>query len=97
MTLSIIATANHWWIDAAAAAVLVLAAIAGWRVLKVWAGDRRWSWTRMRFQAADGVDQLETLANDVPADTLDDQPNDAPSNVSTVANDDTGDRRSFVG
>jgi hypothetical protein len=93
MTLSIIATANHWWIDAAAAAILVLAAIAGWRVLKAWAGDRRWSWTRMRFQAADGVDRLASMPNVVPAD----QPNGLPSNVSTVANDDTGDRRSFVG
>ena len=64
MTLSIIATANHWWIDAAAAAVLVLIAIGSWRLLRVWAGDRHWSWTRMRFEAAEGIDRLESFANE---------------------------------
>lgn len=63
MTLSIIATANHWWIDAAAAAVLVVFGIALWRVLNAWIGDRQWSWTAMRFQAAEGVRRLEDLAN----------------------------------
>jgi hypothetical protein len=92
MTLSIIATANHWWIDAAAAGLLVLAGIASWRVLRAWLGDRRWSWTKMRFQAADGIERLESMANEST-----DQPNGAPSNESSDANDDTGDRRSFVG
>jgi hypothetical protein len=64
MTLSIIATANHWWIDAAAAAALVLIAIGAWRLLRVWAGDRRWSWTRMRFEAAAGIERLESFANE---------------------------------
>lgn len=64
MTLSIIATANHWWIDAAAAAFLVIAGIALWRVLTAWVGDRQWSWTSMRFQAGDGIRKLEDLANE---------------------------------
>ncbi len=64
MALAIIATANHWWIDAAAAAFLIFAAIAIWRVLMAWAGDRRWSWTRFRFQAAEGIEQLEVHANE---------------------------------
>lgn len=64
MTLSIIATANHWWIDAAAAALLVLIGIALWRVLAAWVGDRRWSWAAMRFQADDGIRRLEHLANE---------------------------------
>ncbi len=64
MTLSIIATANHWWIDAAAAAALVLIAIGSWRLLRVWAGDRHWSWTRMRFEAAEGIEKLECFANE---------------------------------
>jgi hypothetical protein len=63
MTLAIIATANHWWIDAAAAAGLVVGGIAAWRVASRWVGDRRWSWTRMRFQTADGIDRLEAHAN----------------------------------
>lgn len=66
MTLAIIATANHWWIDAAAAAFLVVVGIALWRVLTVWVGDRRWSWTAMRFQAGDGIKKLEDLANEPP-------------------------------
>ncbi len=64
MTLAIIATANHWWIDAAAAAVLVVAGIALWRVLTAWIGDRHWSWAAMRFQAGDGIKKLEDLANE---------------------------------
>jgi hypothetical protein len=66
MTLAIIATANHWWIDAAAAAFLVIVGIALWRVLTVWIGDRRWSWAAMRFQAGDGIKKLEDLANEPP-------------------------------
>ncbi len=64
MTLSIIATANHWWIDAAAAGLLVIAGIALWRMANVWIGDRRWSWAAMRFQADDGIRRLEDLANE---------------------------------
>ncbi len=64
MTLAIIATANHWWIDAAAAAFLVVTGIAAWRVLTAWIGDRHWSWTAMRFQAGDGIKKLEDLANE---------------------------------
>lgn len=64
MTLSIIATANHWWIDAAAAALLVIAGIGLWRMLTSWIGDRTWSWTAMRFQADDGIRRLEHLANE---------------------------------
>jgi ABC-type nickel/cobalt efflux system permease component RcnA len=64
MTLSIIATANHWWIDAVAAAFLVLGAVAVWRVLHAWMGDRRWSWARMRFQPEAGIAQLESHANE---------------------------------
>ncbi len=74
MTLSIIATANHWWIDAAAAAFLVMAGIVVWRLMCVWVGDRRWSWTAMRFQAGDGIRKLEDLANEVsvePAESSD--------------------------
>jgi PAP2 superfamily len=40
MTLSIIATANHWWIDAAAAGCLVIAGIAWLRMMNGWAADR---------------------------------------------------------
>ena len=63
MTLAIIATANHWWIDAAAAGFLVVTGIAIWRLLTAWVGDRQWSWTAMRFQAGDGIKKLEDLAN----------------------------------
>jgi hypothetical protein len=96
MTLSIIATANHWWIDAAAAAVIILGAVAVWRIVHAWMGDRRWSWTKMRFQAADGIERLEAMAN-VPTEQRELQPIGAPSNASTVANDGTGERRSLVG
>lgn len=71
MTLSIIATANHWWIDAAAAALLVVTGIAVWRVLTAWVGDRRWSWTSMRFQAGDGIKKLEDLANEPVSEPAD--------------------------
>jgi len=69
MTLAIIATANHWWIDAAAAAFLVIAGIVLWRVLTAWLGDRRWSWSAMRFEARDGIRKLEDLANNASRDT----------------------------
>ena len=64
MTLSIIATANHWWIDAAAAGLLVVAGIGLWRMANSWIGDRTWSWTSMRFQDDDGIRRLEDLANE---------------------------------
>jgi hypothetical protein len=63
MAMSIIATGNHWWIDAAAAAIIILSSVAGYRMIKLWAGDRRWSWTKMRFQTDEGLAQLEDLAN----------------------------------
>jgi hypothetical protein len=66
--LAIIATANHWWIDAAAAAVLIIAAIGMYRLASVWIGDRHWSWTKFRFQAADGIEKLEAHANEQQAD-----------------------------
>ncbi len=69
MTLSIIATANHWWIDAAAAGVLVIAGIALWRLLAAWIGDRTWSWTAMRFEASSGIRKLEDLANEPASDS----------------------------
>ncbi len=68
MTLSIIATANHWWIDAAAAAALVVAGIVVWRTVKAWVGDRRWSWTKFRLQTDDGIDRLQTMANEGRSD-----------------------------
>jgi hypothetical protein len=64
MTLAIIATANHWWIDAAAAALLIVGAIAVGRALNRWVGERRWSWARMRFRTDEGIEQLETIANE---------------------------------
>jgi PAP2 superfamily len=64
MVLAIIATANHWWMDAAAAACLVVLGVAALRVITMWIGDRRWSWTAMRFQAGDGIKRLEDLANE---------------------------------
>ncbi len=73
MTLSIIATANHWWIDAAAAGLLVVAGIAMYRGLTAWIGDRTWSWTAMRFQTEEGIDRLESFANQ-PASTKSDTP-----------------------
>jgi hypothetical protein len=63
MAMSIIATGNHWWIDAAAAAVIIVGAVAFYRVVKLWAGDRHWSWTAMRFKTDEGLVQLEELAN----------------------------------
>lgn len=63
MALAIIGTANHWWIDAAAAGLLVAGAIAVWRIVLAWAGDRHWSWTRWRFETDDAIAQLEVYAN----------------------------------
>ena len=63
MAMSIIATGNHWWIDAAAAALIIISSVAGYRMLKLWAGDRHWSWTKMRFQTDQGLARLEDLAN----------------------------------
>jgi hypothetical protein len=63
MAMSIIATGNHWWIDAAAAAVIIVGAVALYRMVKLWAGDRRWSWTAMRFKTDEGLARLEELAN----------------------------------
>jgi hypothetical protein len=60
MTLAIIATANHWWIDAAAAAAIIGAAVMGWRFVTAWIGDRTWSWSAMRFQHPDEITRLET-------------------------------------
>ncbi len=71
MALAIIGTANHWWIDAAAAGVLILGTIAAWHALVRWVGDRRWSWTAMRFQAAESVDRLEHYASVRSGVTLD--------------------------
>ena len=68
MTLSIIATANHWWIDAAASAVIVLAAVGILRLLQALAGGRRFVWSRMRFESRVGVEQLESFADDRVAD-----------------------------
>ncbi|HEY5663795.1 MAG TPA: phosphatase PAP2 family protein [Ilumatobacter sp.] len=68
MTLSIIATANHWWIDAAAAAVIVLLGIGLWRLVQRWARGRRWSWTKWRFEAASGIKRLESFANEPTRD-----------------------------
>jgi hypothetical protein len=73
MVLAIIATGNHWWIDAAAAAVLIVFAMGVGRAVSRWTGDRTWSWTRFRLDAApdvpqhevrQGVQQLEALANE---------------------------------
>jgi hypothetical protein len=64
MVLAIIATANHWWIDAAAAAVLILIAMGIGRALSAWVGDRTWSWTRFRLHTAEGIHELEEMAND---------------------------------
>lgn len=62
MVTSIIATGNHWWIDAAAAGLIIVGAVAGWRFVVAWGGDRTWSWTAMRFQTASEIARLERLA-----------------------------------
>jgi PAP2 superfamily len=68
MTLAIIATGNHWWIDAAAAALIIISATMVWRMVAQWGGDRTWSWTAMRFQNHDDIARLEQFAN-APAPT----------------------------
>ncbi len=79
MTLSIIATANHWWIDAAAAAALIVAGIVLWRATTAWIGDRRWSWTKFRLQTDEGIDQLQTMANQSSTSECDDCDDDVSS------------------
>ncbi len=69
MTLAIIATANHWWIDAAAAALIIVGAVMVWRMVAQWGGDRTWSWAALRFQTEAEIAKLEALANaPAPAD-----------------------------
>jgi hypothetical protein len=53
MVLSIIGTANHWWIDAAAAGLIIVGAIAAWHALSRWIGDRQWSWSALRFRSVE--------------------------------------------
>jgi len=55
MALSIIGTANHWWIDAAAAAMIIVGSIAIWRVGSVALARRR--------ATRDARVQLEAFAN----------------------------------
>ncbi len=62
MALAIIATANHWWMDAVAAGLLIALGVMSYRVLLRWVGDREWSWSSMRFQAAESIQRLESLA-----------------------------------
>ena len=50
MTLAIIATANHWWIDAAAAGFLIVAAVAVWRLACARVGAGRSSRGRPEFE-----------------------------------------------
>jgi hypothetical protein len=77
MVLSIIATGNHWWIDAAAAAAIILGVVMISRMITLWAGDRHWSWTAMRFQTRDGVAKLEALANSTPATEVESETDDS--------------------
>ena len=102
MVLSIIATGNHWWIDAAAAAAIIIGAVVMIsRVVTLWAGDRRWSWTAMRFQTDDGVAQLEALAPTPASDASRRRATQTrgtdPRNVSTDANSSTGAPAELVG
>ena len=62
MVLAIIATANHWWIDAAAAGAIIGGAVMGWRFVARWGGDRTWSWSALRFQRPDDIARLEAIA-----------------------------------
>lgn len=86
MTLAIIATANHWWIDAAAAGAIIGGAVMGWRFVARWGGDRTWSWSAMRFQHADEIARLEAAAAPQPSARVRDA--DLATNV-----DADGDRR----
>lgn len=63
MALSIVATANHWWMDAAASAVMIVAFIIVWRLMMTWVGDRHWSWRKLRFETEAGLAELESFAN----------------------------------
>jgi hypothetical protein len=77
MTLSIIATANHWWIDAAAAALIVLGAVGVWRLVQAWVGDRRFSLRRMRFESTAAIEHAPSSAaieDDPSTATIDDVP-----------------------
>ncbi len=80
MTLAIIATANHWWLDAVAAGVIVFSSLLIARLV------------------------VFVMQSDELSDELDDadyafEPASygAPSNESSVANDDADDRASVVG
>lgn len=64
MALAIIGTANHWWMDAAAAGLIIVGTIAVGRAAKAWIGDRRWSWTKLRFETSAGIAKLEAFANE---------------------------------
>jgi hypothetical protein len=86
MILSIIATANHWWIDAAAAAVIIIVGVVLGNLARAWVGDRHWSWTKLRFQTREGIEQLEQHANTgSPADRTDCVDLDAPDQRSEAA------------
>ena len=84
MVLSIIATGNHWWIDAAAAAAIILGVVMISRMITLWAGDRHWSWTAMRFQTRDGVAKLEALANSTPAAEVESETDDSDDEGRTL-------------
>ena len=79
MLLAIIATANHWWIDAAAAAILIVVAMGIRRAVSHWVGDRTWSWAKFRLHTVEGVEQLERLANDHPDADSTDEPERVPA------------------
>lgn len=81
MLLAIIATANHWWIDAAAAAILIVAAMGVGRAVRHVVGDRTWSWSRFRLYVADAAERPR-LADDSPANEM--------ANLSTDAEVDEG-------
>ena len=51
-------------------AMTIIGTVALYRMLKLWAGDRHWSWTKMRFQTDEGLQKLEQLAN-ASTDTAD--------------------------
>jgi len=76
MTLSIIATANHWWIDAAAAALIVLAAVGMMRLVQKRAGGRLSLWSRTRIESTVGIGQPEFLERDQAGDQVGDQAGD---------------------
>ena len=84
MVLSIIATGNHWWIDAAAAAAIILGVVMISRMITLWAGDRHWSWTAMRFQTREGVAKLEALANSTPAAEVESETDDSDDEGRTL-------------